>query len=420
MNHGVTIHTLLLVGCISLPAMATTCLAEENTVNDKISNALKGDWGQIKANIRYRYEHVEQDGLKTANGDPIRLRLGYQTPNFAGLQAYAEFLGNNSVFLDDYNNTSNGKTEYAVIGDPNEGALNQAWLSFDGIPDTMIKAGRQKLVWDNERFLCPAAFRQMEQTMDSVTLLNTSLGNFSFKAGYIWNILMTNNQETAMQSPLVNLNYTFPDIGSVIGYGYWLDYDDPGDSGPFEYAYSSQSLGLRLHGSPAITDSLKLLYTAEYASQSDYGDNPKDFTADYYHINGGLLAPNKNSFLKNLTGKIGYEVYGSDNGVSFQTPLGANHRYNGWADIFPKTKPATGLRDAYGSLSSSIAGVKVDLAYHDFQADEGSSDYGTEFDIKLTRKFAQHYTGMVSWSTYNADEFKTDTDKFWLQFTVNF
>ncbi len=115
---------------------------------------------------------MEQDGLKTANGDPIRLRLGYQTPNFAGLQAYAEFLGNISVFLDDYNNTSNGKTEFAVIGDPNEGALNQAWLSFDGIPDTMIKAGRQKLVWDNERFLCPASFRQMEQTMDSVTLLS--------------------------------------------------------------------------------------------------------------------------------------------------------------------------------------------------------------------------------------------------------
>ena len=59
MNHGVTIRTLLLVGCISLPAMATTCLAEENTVNDKISNALKRNWGQIKANIRYRYEHVE-------------------------------------------------------------------------------------------------------------------------------------------------------------------------------------------------------------------------------------------------------------------------------------------------------------------------------------------------------------------------
>ncbi len=418
MNHAVTARLLLTAGCIFLPAIATTSLANENTVNDKISNALKGDWGQIKANVRYRYEHVEQGDLQTANGDPIRLRLGYQTPKFYGLQAYGEFLGNTSVFLDDFNSSVNGKTEYATIGDPNEGALNQAWLSLDAIPDTMVKAGRQKLIWDNERFLCPAAWRQMEQTMDSVTLLNTSLGDFAVRAGYVWNVLTTNNQEVNMQSPLVNLNYKLADIGSIIGYGYWLDYNDPNDSGPFEYAYSSQSYGLRLHGSPKITDSLKLLYAAEYASQSEYGDNPKDFTADYYHLNGGLMAPD--SFLKNLSGKIGYEVFGSDNGVSFQTPLGANHRYNGWADLFGKSKPAAGLRDLYGALSGMVAGVKVDLAYHDFQADAGGSDYGSEFDLKLTKKLGKHYTVLASWSTYSADEFKTDTDKLWLQFTVNY
>ena len=80
-------------------------------------------------------------------------------------------------------------------------------------------------------------------------------------------------------------------------------------------------------------------------------------------------------------------MYGSDNGVSFQIPLGANHKYNGWADIFGKTKPASGLRDLYGTIGTSIVGVKVDLEYHDFQADAGGSDYGTEFDIKIAHKF---------------------------------
>lgn len=395
-------------------------LAVENTVNKRISEALHGDWGQIKLNLRYRFEHVDQDGLKTANGDPVRLRLGYLTPEFAGFQAYAEFLGNTPVFVNDYNDTSNGKTEYAVIGDPAEGAFNRGWLSFETISDTVIKGGRQKIAWDNERFICPASWRQMEQTFDAVTLLNRSLGNFSIEAGYIWNILMTDNQEANMQSPLINLNYNFQGLGSIASYGYWLNYDDPDNSGPFEYAYSSQTLGLRFNGSPAITDSLNLIYTAEYASQSDYGDNPKDFTADYYHIIGGLLTPIPDSFMKNIKGKIGYEVFGSDNGVSFQTPLGANHKYNGWADIFGKTKPAAGLRDLYGSISSTIAGVKVDLVYHDFQADEGGSDYGTEFDIKLTRKLGENYTILASYSSYSADEFKKDTEKFWLQFTIDF
>ncbi len=394
-------------------------IAAENR-EDKISKALQGDWGQIKANLRYRFEQVKQDGLKTAKGDPVRLRLGYLSPRFTGFQVYAEVLGNTPVFIDDYNDTSNGKTEYAVIGDPDEVALNQGWLSFETIPDTMLKGGRQKIAWDNERFICPANWRQMEQTFDSVTLLNSSLGNFTFKAAYLWNVLTTANQEVNMQSPLINLKYSISDIGSFVGYGYWLDYDDPDDSGPFEYAYSSQTFGLRFNGSASITNGLKLLYTAEYAGQSEYRDNPKNFTADYYTVIGGLSVPAGDSFLKNISGKIGYEVFGSDNGVSFQTPLGANHKFNGWADIFGKTKPASGLRDLFGSLSTSIGGVKVDLVYHDFQADAGGSDYGTEFDVKLARKFWKNYTVLISYATYNADEFKTDTEKFWLQLTVDF
>ncbi len=414
------IVSILIASFGQLAIMTETSLAQENSVSDTIGQSMQGDWGKIMFNLRYRYEYVDQADLKTANGDPVRLRLGYQTPELAGFQAYAEFLGNTPIFLDDYNDTSNGKTEYAVIGDPNEAALNQAWLSYGSIPDTVLKAGRQKMAWDNERFICPASWRQMEQTFDTISLLNTSLGGLTFKAAYIWNVLLTSNEESAISSPLLNLKYTFPDIGSLIGYGYWLDYNDPDGSGPFAYAYSSQTLGLRFHGSASVSETLNLLYTAEYGAQSDYGDNPKDFNASYYHVNGAFLAPAKDSLLKNISGKVGYEVFGSDNGVSVQTPLGANHKYNGWADIFGKTKPADGLRDLYGSLSSSVAGVKVELIYHDFQADAGGSDYGTEFDVKLTKKLGKNYTVLASWSTYNADEYKTDTDKFWLQLAVTF
>jgi hypothetical protein len=334
---------------------AVTSLSAE-TIDEKIHDTLEGDWGKIFFNLRYRFEHVEQDKLQTANGDPVRLRLGYLTPQYAGFQAYAEFRGNTPVFLIDFNDNSNGKTQYSVINDPAEGALNQAWLSLAAIPDTELKAGRQKIDWDNERFICPAAWRQMEQTFDSVTLLNTSVADFSVKAAYLWNALTTSNEDVNMKSPMLNLNYSFGDIGSVSGYGYWLDYDDPDDSGPFEYAYSSQTYGLYLNGSPALSDNFKLLYTAAYAGQTDYGDNPKDFTADYYNVIGGLMVPNKGSLLTKINGKIGYEVYGSDNGVSFQTPLGANHRYNGWADLFGKTKPADGLRDLYGAVGGIFAG----------------------------------------------------------------
>lgn len=394
--------------------------AAESAINDSIRDSLKGDWGQVTFNLRYRFEHVDQDGLKTTKGDPVRLRLGYLTPKFAGFQAFAEFEGNTPIFEDDYNDTTNGKTEYAVIADPSESELNQGWLSFDTIPSTVIKGGRQRIVLDNQRFVGAVGWRQMEQTFDAVNLLNTYLGNFSANVTYIWNIRSITSKDVNMQSPLLNLKYSFQDIGSLTGYGYWLDYDDPDNSGPFEYAFSTQTLGLRFDGKIGVmADDLKLLYTAEYASQSDYQDNPIDYTADYYHLIGGLLAPNSGSMLTNISGKIAYEVLGADNGVSFKTPLGTNHGFNGWADLF-LTVPPDGLRDLYGILSSTIAGVKVDLIYHDFQADEGSSDYGTEFDVMVTKKFGKHYTLQAKYADYNADEYKSDTQKFWLQFTAEF
>ena len=417
-SHALT-GSMLCGAALALLSTAGVGLAAENTVNDQIQDALQGDWGQIKLNLRYRFEHVEQDGLKTTNGDPIRLRLGYLTPKFAGFQAFAEFEGNTPVFEDDYNDTTNGKTEYAVIADPSEGELNQGWLSFDTIPDTVIKGGRQKILLNNQRFVGAVGWRQMEQTFDAVDLINTSLGALSAQGMYIWNVRNIFSQDVNMQSPLLNLKYTFQDIGSLTGYGYWLDYNDPDDSGPFPFAFSTQTIGLRFNGSTAVADNLKLLYTAEYASQSDYQDNPEDYTADYYHFIGGLLAPNSGSMLTNISGKLAYEVLGSDNGVSFKTPLGTNHGFNGWTDQF-LTVPPDGLRDLYGILSSTIAGVKVDLIYHDFRADEGGSDYGTEFDAMLTKRFASHYTLQAKYANYNADEYKTDTQKFWLQFTVAF
>jgi len=387
--------------------------------SDPVAEALKGDWGQIKINLRYRWEHVDQDGLKTTDGDPIRLRLGYLTPKFSGLQGYVEFEGTTPVFANDYNDKANGKTDYAVIADPAEGELNQLWLAYDAIPATSVKAGRQRIKLDNQRFIGPVGWRQMEQTFDAVRLINTGVGNLSLQGIYVWNVRSILSKDVNMNSPLLRLSYDFSGIGSLVGYGYWLDYDDPDDSGPFAYAFSTQTYGLRFTGKTQVADNLKALYTAEYAFQSDYQDNPEDYTASYYHFIAGLVVPETGSLFSDLTGQIAYEVLGADNGVSFKTPLGTNHAFNGWADLF-LTTPPDGLRDLYAKIGCTVAGAKVALVYHDFQADEGSADYGTEFDATVSRKFGGHYTVQAVYAAYNADEYKVDTDKFWLQLTIAF
>src|SRR3546814_4262299 len=66
-----------------------------------------------------------------------------------------------------------------------------------------------------------------------------------------------------------------------------------------------------------LSKAVKLSYAASYAHQSDYHNNPNNYSADYYLVEGGLA-------FKGFSLGGGYEVLGADNGValtSFQKPL---------------------------------------------------------------------------------------------------
>ena len=54
------------------------------------------------------------------------------------------------------------------MGDPETTELNQAYLSFRG-GETILSAGRQRLVLDNARFVGEGAWRQNQQTFDALT-----------------------------------------------------------------------------------------------------------------------------------------------------------------------------------------------------------------------------------------------------------
>src|SRR3546814_9023927 len=81
-------------------------------------------------------------------------------------------------------------------------------------------------------------------------------------------------------------------------------------------------------GAHPLTKAVKLSYAASYARQSDYRNNPNDYSAEYYLVEAGLG-------FSGFTIGGGYEVLGADNGValtSFQTPLATLHKFQGWAD----------------------------------------------------------------------------------------
>ncbi len=408
-------------------AMAVFCVigspgAFAEDLTETAENALKfnqrdGRYGQIRFNLNYRYEYADTDNSapQPAHANTFRVRLGYLSPEFAGIQGFVEY-ENLFAAQNDYRVPGGvyGDPNHHIVADPaDRHELNQLWITFKGIPDTEIKGGRQRIKLDDDRFIGNVGWRQMEQTYDAVMVTNQSVKNLTVKAGYIGRVRNILSLTDNIDAPFVNVNYHLADYGNAIGYGYWLDYRNDNAN----FSRSSQTYGIRLIGSPKVNDRVTLHYTAEYSYQEDQGTNPADFALDRYNVMGGVT-------VAGVTVKGAMEQLDGRHGASFQTPLGTNHAFQGWADRF-LTTPGTGLRDVNATLSGKIAGTKLMFVYHNFKDDTGNLDYGDEYDVLVTRKFGKHYSLLAKYAYYDGDQsapgvFVNDTQKVWVQAVVDF
>ncbi len=210
-----------------------------------------------------------------------------------------------------------------------------------------------------------------------------------------------------MDAHLVNVKYSGLSIGGLEGYGYFLDYDNT-------KIKSSQTLGLRFHGNQAVNDDWTVIYTAEFANQDDYKNREIDELCYYL----GELGTKYKGWLA----KVSYELQEGDGSNGFKTPLGTNHAFQGWADVFLST-PSIGLEDIYITVTGQLLGAKVVAIYHDFKTDEGRNDAGNEFDLLIAKTYAQSNTLGIKYANYNAGNATlsmSDTNKLWLFGQVEF
>ena len=421
--------TLLSLSVVSHSALAGVT----QEVEDALNFYHYGKNGAVKIDLNTRYENVNQYNVQapalrgkplpgarqpdTANALTTRLRLGLLSPKFYGLQGYAEYQGLYAMDSN-YNSTRNDKTQYSVVADPYKNELDQLWLSYDGIPDTVIKGGRQVITFDDQRFIGNVGWRQMQQTFDSVLIThnNQQLYGLTINAGYIGRVKTITATTEGTTAPLLNVNYKLGDYGSVTGYGYWLDFTDQD-----VYAKSNQTYGLRLTNyqkpgdSYKINDHYGLQYTAEWSIQSDYQNSPKDYTVNRWNLMGGLTA-----YMFTFQGAM-EQLDGVGQNKTFITPLGTNFAFQGWADQFLVT-PNDGIRDVFGTVTSSLDRGEVMLmgVFHQFYDDTGKIDYGKEWDFRVTKKFGKHYSLLAQYAYYDANQYSTDTQKVWVQGNISF
>jgi len=375
--------------------------------------------GKGSISFRYRLEHVDQDGIdKNALASTLRGRLNYRTAAWNGFGFFGEMDYVAKVGWDDYNagpGLTPDKSQYPVVADPTGPDLNQAYMFWKNDSGSEFRLGRQRIIYDNARFVGNVGWRQNPQTYDAVSYRLKNKAGFDFQVAYVDKVNRIFGRDSVAgehdnKTWIGNIAKNWENIGKLTGYYYDIDNEDSA-------AFSTRTYGARFVGKHKF-DATTLGYTAEYAHQTDAANNPVDYSADYWRFD-------LSATFGSVTPYIAYESLGGDDsrsGAMFRTPLATLHAFNGWADKF-LTTPAAGLNDAMIGVKGKVfTRWNWNVVYHDFDAESGSVSYGSEIDASLATKFGKHYGVLFKAAFFDGKEPSgpPDTVKLWFQLVANF
>jgi len=370
--------------------------------------------------LRYRYENVEQsDKPESADAHTLRLRLKLASGEVGGLSAFVELDHLEALGSVRYDDTRNGLVQYPVIADSEGTDWNQAWLQYRGPKESLVRVGRQRIAFDNERFVGPVGWRQNEQTFEALRLETGAVPGVTLDYAYVDRVQRvfgpdSGNPPASLKSDshLLNARTRLLPVGMLSAYAYLLDFANAPQ-------LSSDTFGLRYGGERKFREPWRFGWTLEYALQGGAGANPAEVDAHYslaeIRVQGAAAGFS-----------AGYEVLSGERGAlppgvnpAFQTPLATLHPFQGWADKFTTTPPA-GVEDLWIAIEAKFGGWNGKAVWHDFSAEASAGDYGTEWNFVVSRKFAGRYEALAKYASYSADGLFTDTDKFWIQLGASF
>lgn len=393
-----TINKTILASAIA----ATTFGSSFSVQAESLDEFMKGS--SVKFDFRYRAESADvKGGADAAFANTLKSRATFSTGAIYGFSALVE--GDNLYQLTDSfydKENGNASTEYDLILDQETTQLNQAYLQYQGF-DSTIKAGNQRINLDNQRHVGGVAFRQDEATFDAISVSNTALDNTTIFVALANNRNTITNDNTEESIRLVNVKYALSKDMSATAFYYGIS-----DVGAANSGTDLDTFGVRAAG--AIEG---ISFEAELASQNKTTAAGGDFDSLYYHFNAGTK-------LGAVKATIGYEAFGSDGGAAaFATPLGTNHKFFGWSDVYLTGNGNDGLEDLYVSAVTDVAGVKLVGQFHSFTGSESGDDKGNEFGFMAAKSFGS-YGANFKLAQFNAGDTGVDVTKIWLTGTAKF
>ena len=283
---------------------------------------------------------VDQAFENSANALTLRSRVGYETAPLAGFTALVEFediriVGGTDDFALPPPPTP-APTGDAVIADPEMTELNRAQLRYRGVPRLDLVLGRQRLSFDNQRWIGNVGFRQDEQTFDAFSATYTGLTDFTFSYAYVDavnGIASTGSDSTSVfdsdtNDHLFNASYNGFTWGKFVVYSYNLNNQNDTLKGPaasidvnagLRYL-NNNTAGVRFEGAYLLPTeaTLRALYRAEAARQhaeimAGTPAKKTSYESNYALVEAGMAWTFAGGSFS-LIPTLGYEVLGSDDG----------------------------------------------------------------------------------------------------------
>ncbi len=386
---------------------------------DRLSPLKDNPAGSFYLKLRPRWEYADERGADPAHALTVRAAGGFGSRQWMGLSFLAEgeaiLAADDDLYFDGVS-SPNGRS---LVLDPEDLDLNQLYVAYENpVGKLRLRAGRQRILLGDQRFVGNVGWRQNEQTFDAV-LASTSLGLEDVELTYAYVLDVRRifgdkgprpRRDFESDSHLVNLSWRGLPGAELTLFAYLLDFRNG-------RAASSNTFGGRLIGGFSLAADWRLRYALSYALQTDAGENPADYTASY--VWASLAA--ESARLGDL--ELGLEVLGSDERVaSFATPLGTLHVFNGYADAFLDNGGPAGLRDLFLRLRPRLpARFRGELALHGFQADADGEVLGWEVDAVLARPLSAHVTLLAKVAYFDARQGleRPGVVRTWLQLTID-
>ncbi len=378
------------------------CSVASATVLDDFTTAIKSGTPDVDVLASYEYKNVD-DSQKDKNRSPgnqfsLRTRIGYRTGSFYNFEAYAQF-HNLTNIMEEFSHPDGGDLDRDTIGDPDGNRLYKAFLDYKGVPDTLVRAGRQEIILDDARLLGNIGWRLNGQSFDAVSVTNTSIKDLKIFASYVNQVNSIFLTHTDLDHfYLLNAKYSPFEKHSLTGYVYLLDTEATADT-----SRDSATYGFRFVGKPAPFD-----YYIDYTHQSDFADG-EDHDADMLNVYLGMQIAKVNV-------GAGYSYISGQDGKdrAFDTLFSTAHKFNGFADLFLGTnggKLTDGLEDYYVKASTKLFGCKLVAVYHYFDTVENDGfdgTYGDEIDLVLVKPINKNIKLLIKYANFMQDDDLSD------------